>query len=214
MPLFIYPPPSSEANARHGSPHNKSAMQKWAVHTLVRDEYPNLKSRGLPDCIQIETRNGGAMHYDQRMEESSRRIRRHVGFRWIVEALVGGDVNLEPSTFEPLLGDDRDPSIETKALTQRLKSRLKENRPILVGHNCFTDLIYFYQCFLGPLPDKVEEFISLIHQTFPIVVDTKYLATQEKDDGNPSTSLEELTKTLAKIRTPKIGMCFFFFTRG
>jgi poly(A)-specific ribonuclease len=148
------------------------------------------------------------------MEESSRRIRRHVGFRWIVEALVGGDVNLEPSTFEPLLGDDRDPSIETKALTQRLKSRLKENRPILVGHNCFTDLIYFYQCFLGPLPDKVEEFISLIHQTFPIVVDTKYLATQEKDDGNPSTSLEELTKTLAKIRTPKIGMCFFFFTRG
>lgn len=213
MPLFIYPPPNSEVKARHGVPNDRSAMQKWTVHTLVKYEYPSLKSRGLPDCVQIEKRNGGAMRYDQRMRESKFRIRKHVGFRWIVEALVGGDVNLEASTFEPLLGDDRDLAIEAKSLMQRLKSRLKEDRPILVGHNCFTDLIYFYQCFLGPLPDKVDEFISLIHEAFPIVIDTKYLATQDWHAENPSSSLEELSRTLAKIRTPRIGMCFFF-TRG
>lgn len=178
---------------------------------MVKNEYPSLKSRGMADCIQIEQRNGGAMHYSQRMEESRLRIRKHVGFRWIVEALVGGDLSdLEPSSFEPLLGEARDPSIDAKVLMEQLFSRLKENRPILVGHNCFTDMIYFYQCFLGPLPNRVEEFIALIHQTFPIVVDTKYMATQNWDAVNPSSSLEELTKTLAKIHTPKIGMCFFF----
>jgi poly(A)-specific ribonuclease len=207
--LNIYLRLDNEGKARQGLPIEVSAKHRWAVHTLVKDEYPSLKARGMPDCVQIEKRNGGAMRYGQRMEESSKRIRRHVGFRWIVEALVGGDVNLEPLTFEPLLPEVRDPLIDAKALTERLKSRLKENRPIIVGHNWFTDMIYFYQCFLGPLPDKVDEFISLIHETFPIVIDTKYLANQDWDAVNSSTALEELTKKLAKIRTPRIGMYFF-----
>jgi poly(A)-specific ribonuclease len=191
-----------------------SATHKWAVHNLVKDEYPGLKTRGMPDCILIEQRNVGAMKYSDRINESNLRIRKHVGFRWIVEALVGGDLSsLEPWMFESLLADVKGPLINAKILTERLKSRLKENRPILVGHNCFTDMVYFYQCFLGPLPEKVDEFISLIHQTFPILIDTKYLATLDHSALNPSSSLEELTKTLAKIHTPKIGM-YFFFTRG
>ncbi|KAF3384999.1 hypothetical protein F1880_002980 [Penicillium rolfsii] len=206
-PLNIYLTPNNPGKGHHGLPNDTNATQKWAVHTMVKAEYPSLKSRGMADCIQIEQRNGGAMHYRQRMRESELRIRKHVGFRWIVEALVGGDLSaLEPSLFQPLLGEVQDPSMEVEALMKRLMSRLKENRPILVGHNCFTDLIYFYQCFLGPLPDKVEDFIHLIHRAFPIIIDTKYVATQDCDAVSPSSSLEELTKTLAKIHTPKIAI--------
>lgn len=165
----------------------------------------------MPTYIQIEQRNGGVMEYEARIRESNFRIRKHVGFRWIAEALAGGDLSaLEPSTFECFLGDVQHPSITAKSLSERLKRRLKENRPILVGHNCFTDMVFFYKCFLGPLPNKVEDFISLIHQTFPLMMDTKYLATQDFDAMNPSSSLEELNKTLAKIKTPNIGMSFSF----
>lgn len=177
---------------------------------MVKTEYPGLKTRSMPDCIMIEQRNGGAMEFGARIRESNLRIRKHIGFRWIAEALVGGDLSgLEPSTFEGLLPVVKDPLITAQTLTERLKSRLKENRPILVGHNCFTDIIFFYRCFLGPLPDTVDEFITLIHQTFPIMMDTKYLATQEYDAMNPSSSLEELNKTLAKMHSPNIGMSLF-----
>lgn len=163
----------------------------------------------MPTYIQIEQRNGGAMEFNDRIRESDQRIRKHVGFRYIVEALAGGDLSdLEPAAFADLLPEDTDPFITAKVLADRIKERLKENRPILVGHNSFTDMVFFYRCFLGPLPNTVEEFIALIHETFPILVDTKFLATQDFDTMNPSSSLEELNKTLAKITSPRIGMSF------
>ena len=190
-------------------------MQKWLVHILVKVEYPGMKSRGLPTSVQIEQRNGGGMEFGARLKESECRIRKHVGFRWIVEALVGGNLSgLEPAIFQPLVADPNAPSVTAKELAHRLKGRLQESRPILVGHNNFTDMVFFYQCFLGPLPDKVEDFIALIHQTFPMMVDTKYMATQDYDGMNPSSSLEELNKTLAKMTSPKIGMSFFLFAWG
>ncbi|KAJ5371279.1 uncharacterized protein N7496_007371 [Penicillium cataractarum] len=203
--ITIPPIENGQGAARHGLPSDLTKTQKWLVHNLIKTEYPGLKSRGMPTYIQIEQRNGGAMEYEARIRESNMRIRKHVGFRWIAEALTGGDLStLEPSVFDGFLGDVQHPSITAKSLSERLKRRLKENRPILVGHNSFTDMVFFYKCFLGSLPDKVEDFISLIHQTFPLMMDTKYLATQDFDAMNPSSSLEELNKTLAKIKTPKI----------
>lgn len=207
--ITIPPVEKGQGIARHGLPNDLTKTQKWLVHNLIKAEYPGLKSRGMPTYIQIEQRNGGVMEYEARIRESNMRVRKHVGFRWIAEALAGGDLSaLEPSTFDGFLGDVQHPSITAKSLSERLKRRLKENRPILVGHNSFTDMVFFYKCFLGPLPDKVEDFISLIHQTFPLMMDTKYLATQDCDAMNPSSSLEELNKTLAKIKIPKIGMSF------
>ncbi|CEJ58131.1 hypothetical protein PMG11_06801 [Penicillium brasilianum] len=203
--ITIPPLDNGQELARHSMPSDLSKPQKWLVHNLIKTEYPGLKTRGMPAYIQIEQRNGGAMEYEARIRESDFRIRKHVGFRWIAEALAGGDLSsLDSSIFEGFLGDVHPPSITAKSLSERLKCRLKEHRPILVGHNSFTDMVFFYRCFLGPLPNKVEDFISLIHETFPVMMDTKYLATQDFDAMNPSSSLEELNKTLAKIKTPKI----------
>ncbi|KAF7717609.1 Uncharacterized protein PECH_007619 [Penicillium ucsense] len=201
--------PSSENGvpSKFGLPRELDSSQKWLVHNLVKAEYPSMKTRGMPTYVQIEQRSGGAMDFDERMKESNLRIRKHVGFRWIVEALAGGDLStLDASTFLPLMQEEQDPSITVDVLADRVKNSLQENRPILVGHNNFTDLIYLYQTFLGALPNKIEDFITLIHHTFPILMDTKYLATLDFDSANPSSSLEELNKTLAKIRTPKINV--------
>lgn len=208
--LNIPPPMTGKSNAHQVLPNELSNMQKWLVHHLVETEYPNIKSRGMPTFVQVEQRNRESLAFEERTIESNRRIRKHVGFRWIAEALAGGDLSdLEPTAFKALMAKFEEPSFTLKELSDRLKKRLVENQPILIGHNSFTDMVFFYRCFLGPLPDTVEEFTFLIHQTFPMLIDTKYLATHDCDAMNAASSLEELNMTLVKISSPKIGMSSF-----
>ena len=46
----------------------------------------------------------------------------------------------------------------------------------LIGHNCMYDLIYFYNQFMGPLPDTYQEFAEEWLDNFPAVYDTKVLS--------------------------------------
>ncbi|KAL7273652.1 hypothetical protein RUND412_003464 [Rhizina undulata] len=78
--------------------------------------------------------------------------------------------------------------------------------PVLVGHNLFTDLINLYYGFIGVLPETVEEFATLIHKNFPIVIDTKFVATCDGDSGNLSSSLQTLWETLGVQRYPSIEL--------
>lgn len=88
-----------------------------------------------------------------------------------------------------------------------LFDRLKSKKTILVGHNVFIDLIYFYSSFLGQLPNKVEDFEHRIHEIFPTIIDTKYLATQHSaNPALPRSSLDELDEDLTTfIPAPVIG---------
>ena len=90
-----------------------------------------------------------------------------------------------------------------------LQTRLKSARPVLVGHNIFTDLVNFYRCFIGNLPDRVEEFQDVIHALFPIVIDTKYMATCNSGSAKPSSSLTEINEDLMDMKSPKIGQLFY-----
>ena len=87
-----------------------------------------------------------------------------------------------------------------------LKAALQAKQTILVGHNVFMDLVYLYQCFFGPLPDLVEDFQEVMHELFPVIIDTKYLAT--RDEVHPAlarSSLEELDDQLSAQKFPIIG---------
>jgi poly(A)-specific ribonuclease len=42
----------------------------------------------------------------------------------------------------------------------RAIERLKTKQPVLVGHNMFTDIVYFYRTFVGELPVR-EKFDDL-----------------------------------------------------
>ena len=140
---------------------------------------------------------------DQRYRYTQERIWRQTGFRWIAEALAGGDLsNLDSSYFRPIGPGPRN---DLDEFADRLKQQVKSNRPLLVGHNLFTDLVYFCRCFFGPLPDKVEEFQAMVHMLFPALVDTKYMATHDCGSINPTSSLMEINNSLAHIALPRIS---------
>lgn len=68
---------------------------------------------------------------------------------------------------------------------------LQKNRPIIVGHNLFHDLVFIYRTFFGPLPNDLDTFLTAIHQLFPRIADTKYMATR-RPQGTSATSYVSL----------------------
>lgn len=181
------------------------------MHQLVRAEHPDLVTISRQGFIQIQA-------YDKKREDAIKkskmagfeeRVARQTGLRWLVEGMVCGDLSsIDPMTFgrtvngKPLWVDLKE---ATKDFDQ-LRMKLASKQSVLVGHNLFMDLIYFYQCFFGKLPDSVEDFQSMIHHLFPLVIDTKYLATYHNDVANAKSGLEELDEELSKADVPVIGM--------
>ncbi|KAJ6118456.1 Ribonuclease CAF1 [Penicillium samsonianum] len=201
------PPPSSVQLIPGPIPTGLTSMQKWLIHHLISNEYPNLTSRGASTFVQIELRDpcNEQSTFETKLKVKKERVRKHIGFRWIAEALVGGSLEeLEPDAFQPLMKIIEQPTFEIEQLSDKVKHRLKENRPVLVGHNMFCDLLFFHRCFLGPLPNTLAEFQTVIHDLFPMLADTKYMATHDCGSLNPMSSLEELNTTLAGIESPKI----------
>lgn len=81
---------------------------------------------------------------------------------------------------------------------------LKAKKHVLVGHNLFTDLVYLYKTFIGTPPYLVRDFQKRVHRLFPIVIDTKYLATHEADSMDPREGLKALLEPFKKTHTPLI----------
>lgn len=118
--------------------------------------------------------------------------------------MVSGDLSaIRSCNNEPGHPESEEPKEQYEGLFDRLQAK----RTVLVGHNVFIDLIYFYACFFGPLPDKAEDFERRMHQLFPRIIDTKYLATHSSDNPAISkSSLEELDEQLATLTpAPTIG---------
>jgi len=63
----------------------------------------------------------------------------------------------------------------SKVVEEMIKAFRNNNCPI-VGHNEMYDIIYFYNQFVGPLPDTYELFIKEWNSRFPVVYDTKVLS--------------------------------------
>jgi len=184
--------------------------QKRLVHQLVRAEFPKLVTVSRPTFIQI-------VAYDAEREDATRQskttrfeeqLSRQIGLRWLVEAMVGGDLSgidarklARTTTGEPKFVDLR--AIEGHLVA--LKEQLKGRRTVLVGHNLFTDLLYFYRCFFGQLPNRVEDFQKTIHSLFPLIIDTKYLATHKCGSINPKSSLEDIEENLRSVSVPLVG---------
>lgn len=196
--LNIAPPGPLTAQSPERGLNN---YQKRLVHQLVQAEHPEFVTYSRGDFIQLVPydKESEDKHDKKRAAALEERLKKSVGLRWLVEGLVGGDLKAVESY------NAKEDSTEEKY--QGLFDRLKSKKTILVGHNIFTDLIYFYSSFLGQLPNKVDDFENRIHEIFPTIIDTKFLATQHI--ANPAlsrSSLEELDEDLAKlIPAPVIG---------
>ena len=208
--LYLGPAEISDA-ARGQMSDELSRFERRLVHQLVRAEYPDLVSISKRGIIQI-------LEYDQEREddikekrkrENKERIGRLTGFRWVLEAMAGSslhDIDIrsfarDPQTGEQIFVDLHD----LRARFQRAQDFVKNQPRVLFGHNLFLDIIYLYRTFFGDLPDTVEEFQALIHGLFPMIVDTKYMATHNCGDINPMSSLQQIDEQLLKQETPVLG---------
>jgi hypothetical protein len=186
---------------------------------LIEVEYPYLVTIGKPSYVQIvdydEERERAIR--EQKMSRAQERIWKQTGFRWVVEALSGGDItNLDPYCFMGIMNCSAaiEPQPSLREFSDKLKQRLQTHRPVLVGHNIFTDLVYLYRCFFGPLPDKIEDFQVIAHELFPILMDTKYMATHDCGSITPKSSLSEINDSLLRIKTPKICVAYPLILKG
>lgn len=145
-------------------------------------------------------------------KEKYKRLKKKIyvqrGFRWIIEAMTTGPlghIDLMWFTRDPETGAPRYyETIPYEARFHRACDKLKRKRAVLVGHNCFTDLIYLYSAFIGKLPNTVSEFRLRIHDLFPCVVDTKYMFTHNCGNLNPMSSLDSIEEALRVQNVPRI----------
>lgn len=137
------------------------------------------------------------------------KVQKQIGIRWFVEGLLGGDLKyVDPFAWtrsmdgKPVFVDMK----KAKLDHDELQKRVLAHKTVLVGHNVFVDLIYFYKTFIGKLPDLIEDFARIIHRMFPLIIDTKYLATHEDESGHAKSGLNELDEELRHQTVPEIGM--------
>jgi poly(A)-specific ribonuclease len=128
-----------------------------------------------------------------------------MGFRWIVEAIAGGDLSkLDSQSFSEIMSSPKvvEGNDTPDEFLEKIRKRLKAKKFVLVGHNSFTDLVYFSRCFFESLPERVEDFQAMIHQRFPFIIDTKFMATY-KSSSTASPSLSEISERLLKVEGPE-----------
>ena len=129
--------------------------------------------------------------------------------------MVGGErLELIDSKVDPLNVDGRPAWIDTEKVKrdfEALRKSLRVHKTVLVGHNLFLDLINFYRCFFGTLPDTVEEFQTKIHELFPLVIDTKYMASALHEGPLVRSGLDELDAALGKMKQPIISKSAPYF---
>ena len=137
-------------------------------------------------------------------------INRQVGFRWVAEALVGGDLSNAYLAMNTRHIDGEVTPNSSKGFTRRLAELDEKSRTrpkVFVGHNCFMDFVYLYKLFFGDLPDRVEDFQAAMVDAFPHVFDTKYMSTAGSDSRFRGAQLWQLEEALADHDTPEICTC-------
>ncbi|KAL9001564.1 MAG: hypothetical protein Q9169_000139 [Polycauliona sp. 2 TL-2023] len=170
-----------------------NSFQRLLVHQYIRKEHPDLTTTTRQGFVQItphnqEQRDAEKQYRNKTFEE---KLARQVGLRWLIEAMQGGDLSaMNPDSFIPA-NESKKAALTAKIVS--LRHRLKGHSTVLVGHNLFLDLIHLYACFFGALPDRIEDFQQTIHDLFPRIIDTKYLATHN-NPGLAAFNLEELDR--------------------
>lgn len=211
-PALLFIGPSKGRKDQQGPESDElSRFEKRLVHQLVRAEFPDLVSipkRGLIQIVPLDQEREDYIKA-QRKKEARERIYRQVGFRWIIEAIAGNDLSnidlkslaKDPNTGEAIFVDLQD----YRARFNRAQSLVRDRPRVVVGHNFFLDIVYIYRTFIGQLPETVEEFQRLLHALFPLIIDTKYVATHNCGDINPMSSLQQIAEYLEVQEKPTIS---------
>ncbi|KAK5197674.1 hypothetical protein LTR92_001916 [Exophiala xenobiotica] len=194
-------------DAKDPIPSELSRYQVRLTHQIVRSEWPKLKTRGMGHFVQITkpTDEQQATYRDIRAQNREREIAHAVGFRWGIEAIMGGDISRLPHYYVEAAFPEGQAPKDIQGFLNQLQQDLQRGTRAFVGHNCLTDLINLYRCFIGDLPERVEDFSARVIELFPIVLDTKYLATVGSKYRS-DTSLKAVESDLSSMGIPRIHL--------
>lgn len=191
----------------HDIPQYLDYQQKHFLTKIINIEYPHLHVSLHGSFVRVKesTKEANNEILQKKKDQAELIIQKSIGFRRITDALTGRDLaSLPTKSFADLLTTTT--SFTLEELAYALKEHLRDNRAVLVGHNCFTDLVFLYHHFIGKLPETVDEFQILFHQVFPQVIDTKYLYTSYQGCDNARSSLSEACRQMASVASPTISM--------
>ncbi len=197
--------PSEDAKAP--IPSTLTRYQVRLTHQTVRNEYPNLKTQGMGSFVQITnpTSEQQTNQKDIRAQERELKIANAIGFRWVLESIMGGDISKLPHYYVVAGHPPEQAPEDVQGFLDELQKKLRSQSRIVVGHNCMTDVLNLYRCFIGDLPENVEDFSAKLHELFPMIMDTKYVAHL----GNKrwtDTSLKAVESDLCSVGLPQIHL--------
>ncbi|KAH9429973.1 hypothetical protein MCOR02_009695 [Pyricularia oryzae] len=196
-------------------------LQRRLVYQILESEFSHDCLRAVPKCkndfMQITQKGINAAEETailQRMIERKAAIREQTGFRFVFEALVGGDFADEIDIGLLLTPEEyhiKGSAADLRARLLAIEAKAKENSRVIVGHNSLFDLCFIYNSFIGTLPTSLQQFKIDIRAMFPRYVDTKYMATQDAKNIEFDQNLEELYCTVQSQKLPlfhpKAPMC-------
>lgn len=82
-----------------------------------------------------------------------------------------------------------------------LISEVINSKKPIIGHNMLYDLMFLYDKFIDDLPSDITSFYTNIHNTFPMIIDTKIIADFAGKFSN--TKLAELMSSIEKQKFDK-----------
>ncbi|KAF4814747.1 Poly(A)-specific ribonuclease PNLDC1 [Colletotrichum siamense] len=96
-------------------------------------------------------------------------------------------------------------SDQIRAALWTLESKLQLQRPPIVGHNQFFDLLFIYQTFFDDLPPSCGEFFANIYELFPHIIDTKLMAIADQAIEGEDPLADIFDRLIGDVSRPSIG---------
>ncbi|KAF9428389.1 hypothetical protein BGZ94_002567 [Podila epigama] len=196
--FYIYPTTSggfspqgrcfmTEASSLDFLANNGFDFNNWIYHDRITKWLADGKALNF---INIQTANG----YQKKLvhQETRRRwgdtltVKGNATFVTITKEF---DFQRSPQFIQNKIAEAEVGMLVTTALDENVSRDIKNaigfravidllskcGKPI-VGHNIVIDLAYILAQFVGPLPPTVQGYKKMIHETFPIILDTKYIS--------------------------------------
>ncbi|KAL8387960.1 hypothetical protein RB595_009549 [Gaeumannomyces hyphopodioides] len=190
-----------------------TSLQIRLIYQLLETDFKGKGLRGNPkgDCSFMQITIKGTDVYQEKALSRQRRdrklaVRHQTGFRYVFEALVGGDF-AEEIDVQLLLGSgahSQDAIDDMKRKLRSVEKMTKTRARVLILHNSLFDLCFLYRSFVGDLPQSLTQF-KLDLQVFPRLVDTKFMATRGSHELGPDMSLGQLYGTVENLELPLIA---------
>lgn len=97
----------------------------------------------------------------------------------LVKKIPSGDEE-EREARDLAYAEEEDQAFEYMRGFSRVIQTMVDGQKVIVGHNCFTDLVFMYQHLIDELPKRLHVFKKQMQSLLPMIYDTKHIVMATK----------------------------------